>query len=86
MEVQNLIHIIPIWDGTSELDSHNPDSLIWKSYVDTFNFLLNPLFVSLFGYSYKIPINKSSFIKWREKNSDWLFGILHTPLYWLVRT
>jgi len=35
--------------------------------VDIFNFLLNPLFFSLFGYPYHIPANESSLNKWCVK-------------------
>ena len=38
--------------GTLELDTLNPDRLILISNKDTFNFLLNPLFFSIFGYSF----------------------------------
>ena len=67
---------------TLELNIVNPDRLIWISNLDTFNFLLNPLF--LFQYS-----NRWEFIDLHVKfpifpaSVDWLFQILHTPLYWL---
>ena len=70
--------------GTLEFDTLNPDRLIWISNLDTFDFLLNPLFL----YLYMIPTNDSSLINWRVKFQifpacDWLYRVLHTLLYWL---
>ena len=53
------------------------DRSTWISNLDTLNFLLNPLFFLSFYIS-----RRDSDLKdfWA---SDWLFGILCTPHYWL---
>ena len=57
--------------GTLEWDTFNPDCLIRISNVDTFNFLLNPLF---FGYS--TEKSKTGFSK-LESPSHFLVVILN---------
>ena len=56
---------------TLELDTFNPDRLIWISNVDTFNFLLNPFFFFLFlslsvsdqwEFTYKMARKISNFL------------------------
>ena len=51
--------------GTFKWDTFNPDCLIRISNVDTFDFLLNPLF---FGYS-------------REKSKTSFLKFLHVSAY-----
>ena len=74
---------------TLELDTFNPDRLIWISNVDTFNFLLNPLWFFLFFIPSADPDQCRSFlIKWCIQfrifpDSDWLCRIFYSPLYWL---
>ena len=66
---------------TLELDTVNPDCLIWISNVDTFNFLLNPHFFSLFGYlSFVWPMRVHSLNFKFLGFSDWVFRFLQTPL------
>ena len=54
------IHNISRTMGTLELNTLNSDRLFWISNVNTFNYLLNLLFL-------EIPTNESSLIKWRVK-------------------
>ena len=70
---------------TLELDTFNPDCLIWISNVDTFYFLLNPHFFSHFGYlSFVWPMRVHSLYCAQNFKfpgfSDWVFRFLQTPL------
>ena len=60
---------------TSELDTFNPDCLIWISKVDTILISFLTRSFSFFFSPCQFPTNKSSRISWRAKFqiSDWLF-------------
>ena len=67
--------------GTLEFDTLNSERLIFISNVDTFNFLLNPLFFISLQDSRVLSLVCAQNLKLLA--CDQLFQISHTPLNWL---
>jgi len=68
-----------------ELDTFNPDCLIYISNVDTFNFLFNPLLNLSFWISVLCLTNESQLIKWQflQTPIDWLSYIKYILFCWV---